>query len=124
MLAEDRQSGSTGESLIEPVPAKRVTCTIDTVSAVRKRFTIQQSTDSNSFGLHLFELQNHQKLSELHSRRKMAQQPRPERPIKEEKKEEQEERSLPVLPVRDTVLFPHAVLPLTVGTRLLCHLSP
>src|SRR5438067_2244906 len=26
-----------------------------------------------------------------------------------------EERSLPVLPVRDTVLFPHAVLPLTVG---------
>ena len=42
----------------------------------------------------------------------MAQQPRPEstKPI-----EEQEERSLPVLPVRDTVLFPHAVLPLTVG---------
>src|SRR6266516_1166690 len=27
----------------------------------------------------------------------------------------QEEKSLPVLPVRDTVLFPHAVLPLTVG---------
>src|SRR5215471_5584476 len=26
-----------------------------------------------------------------------------------------ENRSLPVLPVRDTVLFPHAVLPLTVG---------
>src|SRR3954468_19585277 len=25
------------------------------------------------------------------------------------------ERTLPVLPVRDTVLFPHAVLPLTVG---------
>ena len=24
-------------------------------------------------------------------------------------------RTLPVLPVRDTVLFPHAVLPLTVG---------
>src|SRR5256885_16349767 len=24
-------------------------------------------------------------------------------------------RNLPVLPVRDTVLFPHAVLPLTVG---------
>src|SRR6266571_3108090 len=24
-------------------------------------------------------------------------------------------RSLPILPVRDTVLFPHAVLPLTVG---------
>jgi ATP-dependent Lon protease len=29
--------------------------------------------------------------------------------------EPQIERSLPVLPVRDTVLFPHAVLPLTVG---------
>jgi ATP-dependent Lon protease len=27
----------------------------------------------------------------------------------------QGERSLPILPVRDTVLFPHAVLPLTVG---------
>src|SRR6266699_1931077 len=26
-----------------------------------------------------------------------------------------QEKSLPVLPVRDTVLFPHAVLPLTVG---------
>src|SRR5512143_4352927 len=26
-----------------------------------------------------------------------------------------EPRELPVLPVRDTVLFPHAVLPLTVG---------
>src|SRR6266404_9710664 len=25
------------------------------------------------------------------------------------------ERSLPILPFRDTVLFPHAVLPLTVG---------
>ena len=43
----------------------------------------------------------------------MAQQPRPESSKKP--KEEQEERSLPVLPVRDTVLFPHAVLPLTVG---------
>src|SRR5438477_12815101 len=49
--------------------------------------------------------------------RKMAQQPRSERPTKakEEKEEQQDERSLPVLPVRDTVLFPHAVLPLTVG---------
>ena len=28
---------------------------------------------------------------------------------------EQGSRALPVLPVRDTVLFPHAVLPLTVG---------
>ncbi|MEO6804347.1 MAG: LON peptidase substrate-binding domain-containing protein, partial [Granulicella sp.] len=26
-----------------------------------------------------------------------------------------ESRPIPVLPVRDTVLFPHAVLPLTVG---------
>src|ERR1700751_3584634 len=42
----------------------------------------------------------------------MAQQSRSERP---KAKEEQDERSLPVLPVRDTVLFPHAVLPLTVG---------
>jgi len=42
----------------------------------------------------------------------MAQQPRPE---STKPNEEQEERSLPVLPVRDTVLFPHAVLPLTVG---------
>ena len=29
--------------------------------------------------------------------------------------ENEERRALPVLPVRDTVLFPHAVLPLTVG---------
>src|ERR1035438_2652454 len=29
--------------------------------------------------------------------------------------DETTERSLPILPVRDTVLFPHAVLPLTVG---------
>src|SRR5256714_14989583 len=29
--------------------------------------------------------------------------------------EANEQRALPVLPVRDTVLFPHAVLPLTVG---------
>jgi len=30
-------------------------------------------------------------------------------------KETNDQRALPVLPVRDTVLFPHAVLPLTVG---------
>ncbi len=29
-------------------------------------------------------------------------------------------RDLPVLPVRDTVLFPHAVLPLTVGAKAPC----
>jgi ATP-dependent Lon protease len=33
----------------------------------------------------------------------------------QEAHELQGERSLPILPVRDTVLFPHAVLPLTVG---------
>ncbi len=32
-----------------------------------------------------------------------------------EKQEEEQHNALPVLPVRDTVLFPHAVLPLTVG---------
>src|SRR5215831_1215602 len=30
-------------------------------------------------------------------------------------RETNEQKALPVLPVRDTVLFPHAVLPLTVG---------
>src|SRR6266496_4985627 len=33
----------------------------------------------------------------------------------ETKNGEQTNRALPILPVRDTVLFPHAVLPLTVG---------
>src|SRR5947209_9622752 len=42
----------------------------------------------------------------------MADRARSERNAKPK---EQEERSLPILPVRDTVLFPHAVLPLTVG---------
>jgi ATP-dependent Lon protease len=47
----------------------------------------------------------------------MAQQTRPERTPKAKEPEPitEEDRSLPVLPVRDTVLFPHAVLPLTVG---------
>src|SRR6202161_1116109 len=36
-------------------------------------------------------------------------------PKSKETKEMQDQRALPVLPVRDTVLFPHAVLPLTVG---------
>ncbi|HEV8047207.1 MAG TPA: endopeptidase La [Terriglobales bacterium] len=55
----------------------------------------------------------------------MAQATRTERSAKETKeikevKEntsniEPEDRALPILPVRDTVLFPHAVLPLTVG---------
>src|ERR1700758_5526269 len=43
----------------------------------------------------------------------MSQQPQVERPPKN--KETNEQKALPVLPVRDTVLFPHAVLPLTVG---------
>src|ERR1700758_5741140 len=55
----------------------------------------------------------------------MAQSSRTPKEAKEEKKEEEvqentsntqpEDRALPILPVRDTVLFPHAVLPLTVG---------
>jgi ATP-dependent Lon protease len=55
----------------------------------------------------------------------MAQSSRAERNSKEVKKVEEvkentsnsepEDRALPILPVRDTVLFPHAVLPLTVG---------
>jgi ATP-dependent Lon protease len=46
----------------------------------------------------------------------MADQKRPERTQKAKEPEQiEEDRSLPVLPVRDTVLFPHAVLPLTVG---------
>jgi len=36
--------------------------------------------------------------------------------------QEQSPRTLPVLPVRDTVLFPHAVLPLTVGRESSVHL--
>src|ERR1700744_4375803 len=31
-------------------------------------------------------------------------------------------KALPILPVRDTVLFPHAVLPLTVGRESSIHL--
>ncbi|HWO32862.1 MAG TPA: endopeptidase La, partial [Candidatus Acidoferrum sp.] len=46
----------------------------------------------------------------------MSQQPPVERtPKNKEIKEQNEPKALPVLPVRDTVLFPHAVLPLTVG---------
>jgi ATP-dependent Lon protease len=43
----------------------------------------------------------------------MTTNPRSETP--KDNEVELTERSLPVLPVRDTVLFPHAVLPLTVG---------
>src|SRR5690349_15800936 len=50
----------------------------------------------------------------------MSEKPRSERAVaakskEKEKEQAPEDRSLPVLPVRDTVLFPHAVLPLTVG---------
>src|SRR5437588_4253614 len=44
----------------------------------------------------------------------MAEKTRTERNHKP-KEEEKESGVLPILPVRDTVLFPHAVLPLTVG---------
>src|SRR3981189_679287 len=54
-----------------------------------------------------------QRLSTTHSRRIMVEKARTERNSKP--KEQEPERSLPILPVRDTVLFPHAVLPLTVG---------
>src|SRR6266404_6902327 len=43
----------------------------------------------------------------------MSQQPLSEPVAKH--RETNDVRALPVLPVRDTVLFPHAVLPLTVG---------
>jgi ATP-dependent Lon protease len=45
----------------------------------------------------------------------MANQAQPERTEGNPREMEQKDRALPVLPVRDTVLFPHAVLPLTVG---------
>src|SRR5690348_9931532 len=45
----------------------------------------------------------------------MANQAQPERTEGNPREVEQKNRPLPILPVRDTVLFPHAVLPLTVG---------
>jgi ATP-dependent Lon protease len=45
----------------------------------------------------------------------MAEKSRPERTVKSEQHVSEQDRALPILPVRDTVLFPHAVLPLTVG---------
>jgi ATP-dependent Lon protease len=45
----------------------------------------------------------------------MANQAQPERTEGNPREVEQKNKPLPVLPVRDTVLFPHAVLPLTVG---------
>jgi ATP-dependent Lon protease len=49
-------------------------------------------------------------LSETHSRQSMTKSDQSEITTYDTS-----ERSLPILPVRDTVLFPHAVLPLTVG---------
>src|SRR5579885_626782 len=45
----------------------------------------------------------------------MAQHSQHERDVIDSSKTGEQDRALPVLPVRDTVLFPHAVLPLTVG---------
>src|SRR6202049_616701 len=45
----------------------------------------------------------------------MAEKTRTERTPKPKAEAEDETAVLPILPVRDTVLFPHAVLPLTVG---------
>src|SRR6202789_901851 len=45
----------------------------------------------------------------------MSNQPTPAIPSKDPKKTNSGVRRIAVLPVRDTVLFPHAVLPLTVG---------
>src|SRR5438477_10848418 len=47
-----------------------------------------------------------------YSRRNMAEKSRSERNIQ---LKGPEGRSLPILPLRETVLFPHAVLPLAVG---------
>jgi ATP-dependent Lon protease len=51
----------------------------------------------------------------------MSQQPLSEPLVKH--RESNDVRALPVLPVRDTVLFPHAVLPLTVGRESSSSLS-
>ena len=45
----------------------------------------------------------------------MAQKLEPEASSKPLEKQQEPKSPFPVLPVRDTVLFPHAVLPLTVG---------
>src|ERR1700737_3937020 len=68
-------------------------------------------------GVETFPEEYHLNLSELHSRRNMSQQPPSERTPKpkETKEQAKEQRPVAVLPVRDTGLFPHAVLPLTVG---------
>ena len=52
----------------------------------------------------------------------MSNQPIPPPPSNDPKKSASGVRRIPVLPVRDTVLFPHAVLPLTVGRESSIHL--
>src|SRR6516165_3683965 len=54
----------------------------------------------------------------------MAQHSRAERNTKETNTAAEHDRSLPILPVRDTVLFPHAVLPLTVRRARSVQLIP
>src|SRR5712671_1858510 len=49
------------------------------------------------------------------SETKNIQRTSPDQPSKAEVQQQTQRTDLPVLPVRDTVLFPHAVLPLTVG---------
>jgi ATP-dependent Lon protease len=49
------------------------------------------------------------------SETKNIQRASPDQPSKAEVQQQAQRTDLPVLPVRDTVLFPHAVLPLTVG---------
>jgi ATP-dependent Lon protease len=66
-------------------------------------------------GLHLFGGWLHQKLSETHSRENTQGKIMSDPISSEITSYDTTERSLPILPVRDTVLFPHAVLPLTVG---------
>src|SRR5581483_9086364 len=91
------------------------------VRGVLRWTTIRQLRLSVDFSVvsehavNLLQTKSHQKLSQGHSRSNMAQQAQPERAEGISREMEQKNTSLPILPVRDTVLFPHAVLPLTVG---------
>src|SRR5262249_14486325 len=89
-------------------------CTLDIVPVIRNADRLNYLVEKpGRRALNLFPEEYHLNLSELHSRRHMSQQPLTERTPKS--KETNDQRAFPVLPVRDTVLFPHAVLPLTVG---------
>ena len=90
-------------------------CTLDTLHTADNGNRIQALAGILGRALlKPFPKEYHLNLSELHSRRHMSQQTPVERTPKNKEINEQS-RALPVLPVRDTVLFPHAVLPLTVG---------